>query len=61
MITLTEGKKNCPPKDLDPKNNICIVQELADGSKHWGNEAPIEACNTKTGPHNKFGGDFNEN
>ena len=35
MITLTEGKKNCPPKDLDPKNNICIVQELADGSKHW--------------------------
>jgi hypothetical protein len=35
MITLTEGKKNCPPKDLDPKNNICLVQESADGSKHW--------------------------
>ena len=35
MITLTEGKKNCPPKDLDPKNNICVVQELTDGTKHW--------------------------
>ena len=35
MISLTEGSKNRPPKNIDPKNNICLVQTCTDGSKHW--------------------------
>ena len=35
MITLTQGNGNTMPETLDPKNNICVVLQKTDGTKHW--------------------------
>ena len=34
MISLKQGKGN-PPKNPNPKHNICLVSEHADGTKDW--------------------------
>ena len=35
MFTLTKGNGNEVPKDIDPKNNICVVKTDTQGNKEW--------------------------
>ncbi len=35
MIGLTKGSKNQIPKNIDPKNNICVVRTDVNGDKEW--------------------------
>ena len=35
MFTLTKGNGNEVPKDIDPKNNICVVKTDIQGNKEW--------------------------
>ena len=35
MISLIKGNGNQVPKDIDPKNNICVVKTDTQGNKEW--------------------------
>tara|TARA_R100000808_G_scaffold9877_1_gene26785 strand:- start:1356 stop:1955 length:600 start_codon:yes stop_codon:yes gene_type:complete len=35
MIGLIKGNRNQIPKDIDPKNNICVVRTDVNGDKEW--------------------------
>ena len=35
MFTLIKGNENQVPKDIDPKNNICVVKTDIQGNKEW--------------------------
>ena len=35
MFTLIKGNGNEIPKEIDPKNNICVIKTDTQGNKEW--------------------------